>query len=90
MDVTGDDAFSTEITFNSRILQDYSESVGNRVIKIKNISLDFQDQPRNTPFSEIGRYDISGNKENRFIVYVKDRLFEGLQPMFKAGAVHLK
>ena len=68
---------SDQINFQNRILIDYAESVGNRVIKIKNISQDFQDQPRNTPFSEIGRYDITSNKENRFIVYVKDRLYEG-------------
>ena len=54
---------SDQINFQNRILIDYAESVGNRVIKIDNISDDFQDQPRNTPFSEVGRYSISGNKE---------------------------
>ena len=57
---------SDQINFQNRILIDYAESVGNRVIKIKNISQDFQDQPRNTPFSEIGRYDI-----NRHGIYIK-------------------
>ena len=52
---------SDEITLQNRILIDYAESVGNRVIKIDNISDDFQDQPRNTTFSEVGRYAISGN-----------------------------
>ena len=78
---------SDQINFQNRILIDYAESVGNRVIKIKNISQDFQDQPRNTPFSEIGRYDISGNKENRFIVYVKDRLFEGERQLMMVNAL---
>ena len=49
---------SDEITFQNRILIDYAESVGNRVIKIDDISGDFQDQPRNTKFSEVGRFDI--------------------------------
>ena len=78
---------SDQINFQNRILIDYAESVGNRVIKIKNISQDFQDQPRNTPFSEIGRYDITSNKENRFIIYVKDRLFEGERQLMMVNAL---
>ena len=78
---------SDEITFQNRILIDYAESVGNRVIKIDNISDDFQDQPRNTAFSEVGRYAIAGNKENRFMVYVKDRLFTGERQLMMVNAL---
>ena len=78
---------SDQITFQNRLLIDYAESVGNRVITIDNISDDFQDQPRNTAFSEIGRFDISGNKENRFMVYVKDRLFTGERQLIMVNAL---
>ena len=69
--------FSDEITFKNRILIDYAESIGNRAIPIDNISHLFNSNPRPNPWSEVGRYDISENKENRFIVYVKDSLFTG-------------
>ena len=67
--------FSDEVTFQNRILIDYAESVGNRVLKIDDISDKFNSNPRPTPWSEVARYDIANNKENRFIVYVRDRLF---------------
>ena len=78
---------SDEITFQNRILIDYAESVGNRVVSIDNISGDFNDLPRTTAFSEVGRFDISGNKENRFMVYVKDRLFEGERQLMMVNAL---
>jgi len=78
---------SDEITFQNRILIDYAESVGNRVITIDNISDDFQDQPRNTEFSEVGRFNITGNKENRFMVYIKDRLYTGERQLMMVNAL---
>ena len=78
---------SDEITFQNRILIDYAESVGNRVITIDNISDDFNDLPRTTAFSEVGRFSITGNKENRFMVYVKDRLFEGERQLIMVNAL---
>ncbi len=78
---------SDEITFQNRILIDYAESVGNRVLTIDNISDDFQDQPRSTAFSEVGRFSITGNKENRFMVYVKDRLFTGERQLMMVNAL---
>ena len=68
--------FSDEITFQNRILIDYAESVGNRVLKIDDLSPQFNSNPRPEPWSEVARYDIANNKENRFIVYVRDRLYK--------------
>ena len=67
--------FSDEITFQNRILIDYAESVGNRVLKIDDLSPQFNSNQRPDPWAEVARYDIANNKENRFIVYVRDRLF---------------
>jgi len=78
---------SDEITFQNRILIDYAESVGNRVITIDNISDQFNDLPRTTAFSEVGRFSIAGNKENRFMVYVKDSLFEGERQLMMVNAL---
>ena len=42
---------SNEVIFNNRIITDYVESIGNRVLSIDNISTLFSNTPRQTPFS---------------------------------------
>ena len=44
---------SDEIIFSSRILQDYEESIGNRVLTIDDMSGSFNSNPRSTPFSVV-------------------------------------
>ena len=78
---------SDEITFKNRILIDYAESVGNRVLKIDNISDQFSSKPRQEPWAEVARYDIANNKENRFIVYVKDRLYTDERQIMMVNAL---
>ena len=79
--------FSDEITFQNRILIDYAESVGNRVLKIDDLSPLFNSNPRSEPWSEVARYDITNNKENRFIVYVRDRLFKKERQIMMVNAL---
>ena len=79
---------SDEITFKNRILMDYAESIGNRVLKIDDLSPLFSSEPRSTPWSEIARYDISNNKENRFIVLVKDRLYTDERQIMIVNALY--
>ena len=43
--------FSNEMIFSSRILTDFFESVGNRVLSIDDMSGSFNSNPRPTPFS---------------------------------------
>ena len=79
--------FSDEITFQNRILIDYAESVGNRVLKIDDLSSQFNSNPRPEPWSEVARYDIANNKENRFIVYVRDRLYKKERQIMMVNAL---
>ena len=79
--------FSDEITFQNRILIDYAESVGNRVLKIDDLSPQFNSNPRPEPWSEVARYDIANNKENRFIVYVRDRLYKKERQIMMVNAL---
>jgi hypothetical protein len=46
----GSQIFSDEIIFSNRILTDYAESVGNRVLSIDDISSQFSSNPRATRF----------------------------------------
>ena len=47
--------FSDEIIFSSRVLTDYSESIGNRVLSIDDLSSQFNSNPRST---KIGRAHV--------------------------------
>ena len=49
---------SDQIYFNSRVLTDYYESVGNRVLVIDDISSQFNSEPRSTRFSVSDSFDI--------------------------------
>jgi hypothetical protein len=71
----GNRIFSDEITFSNRILQDYSESIGNRVLSIDDISAEFNSNPRPTRFSEVHRFNLDDVRSQKYITYVTDRRF---------------
>ena len=50
---------SDEIVFNTRILQDFFESVGNRVLSIDDMSGTFNSNPRSTPFSIASQFPLN-------------------------------
>ena len=45
---------SNEIVFDTRVIQDYFESRGNRVLSIDDIGDGFDSNPRSTPFISLG------------------------------------
>ena len=64
---------SDEIYFSSRILTDYFESFGNRVLVIDDISTQFNDQPRSTRFSVVSRFDVN-QRIKKIFTYVSDEV----------------
>jgi len=71
----GSQIFSDEIIFSNRILTDYQESVGNRVLLIDDISQLFNSNPRPTPFVEVQRFNLTTSRVQKYITCVKDRRF---------------
>ena len=69
--------FSNEITFNTQILTDFSESVSNRVLTIDDFSAEFNSNPRSTRFSDVARTRAINARLQKFITYVRDRTFTG-------------
>ena len=65
---------SDEMVFANRILTDYFESVGNRVLSIDDISGDFNSEPRSTPFSVVNTFDLT-KRTHKYITYVRDKRF---------------
>jgi hypothetical protein len=68
-------SFSNEIIFSSKILTDYSESVGNRVLNIDDISSQFNSLERLTRFSDIHSFNLSDARVQKYFVYVKDQRY---------------
>ena len=71
----GSRIFSDQIIFSNRILTDYLESVGNRVLLIDDISSLFNSNPRSTPFVEVQRFTLATSRTQKYITCVKDRRF---------------
>jgi hypothetical protein len=71
----GNSSFSDEIIFESRILMDYDESVGNRVLSIDDISSQFN-SIRPTRFS-VTFIDLNyqNARAQKYLIYVTDRRF---------------
>jgi hypothetical protein len=67
--------FSDEITFGSRIIQDYQESIGNRVLLIDDISGEFNSEPGFNIFVDVSRSLLSSFRTQKFFTYVKDRRY---------------
>jgi hypothetical protein len=63
---------SKEIVLNSAIVQDYLESVGNRVLVIDDISPQFNSNPRSSNYGIIDTFRLSPNKVKKYIIYIRD------------------
>ena len=71
----GNNVIWTEVVFNSRELQDYFESVGNRVLIIDDISQYFNSNPRPTRFSVVDTFLLSDARYRKLFVYIRDRRY---------------
>jgi len=63
---------SDEIIFNSVILKDYNESIGNRVLLFDDISNQFNSNPRPTQYSVVHRVAASYARTQKYIIFTKD------------------
>ena len=70
----GSDLISDEIVFNSTVLQDYFESVGNRVLDIDDFSGDFFSNERPTKYSDVESFNFN-DIYNKIFTFVRDRVF---------------
>ena len=78
---------SDEIIFGSRILQDYIESVGNRVLLIDDISDEFNSNPRPTRFSVVNTFGLD-SRSIKFLTFIKDRRFSSEVQVSIVSLIH--
>jgi hypothetical protein len=72
--VVNDQEFSNEIIFDNRILSDYFQSVGNRVLSIDDISSQFNSNERAEPYESIASFE-SNYIYNKILTHARDRVF---------------
>ena len=63
---------SDEIIFDNRVLSDYFESIGNRVLYIDDVSSQFNSNARPTPFTPIASY-ATNSVYNKLFSFAQDR-----------------
>ena len=80
--------FSNEITFANRVLTDYFESIGNRVLSIDDLSSQFNSNPRSTRFSEAHRFALTDARAQKYITYVSDRRYTGQRQLMLVSLLH--
>jgi len=79
---------SNEITFTNRVLSDYLESVGNRVLTIDDISQYFNSNPRPSKFSAAKRFYLSDARAQKYIVYVRDKRYLDRRQIMLVSLLH--
>jgi len=84
---------SNEIIFGSKILQDYIESVGNRVLIIDDISSEFSNDPRPTDFSVVDTFAVGSLNSNltrfkKYLTFVEDTFFTNERQLLFVSLLH--
>ena len=84
----GSKLISDEIVFSNRILTDYFESVGNRVLSIDDIGPQFNSNPRATPFSIVDTFLLSDVRFQKYITYVRDKRYNAQRQLMLVDLLH--
>ena len=79
---------SNKIIFKSATLQDYFESIGNRVLVIDDISSQFNSNPRPTPYSVVDLFELNSARSKKYITYVVDKRFTGERQILLVTLLH--
>ena len=79
---------SNEITLNSKIVQDYIESIGNRVLMIDDISSKFNSSFRSTKFSIIDSFVLDNFRSKKYIISIQDKKYSYEQQLNVVSLIH--
>ena len=79
---------SDEIVFKTKILQDYIESIGNRVLSIDDVSGDFNDLPRTDRFAPVDLFPLTSARHKKYIAYIQDNRFGDERQVYIISLLH--
>ena len=84
----GSQLVSNEILFENRILTDYFESVGNRVLEIDDISNQFNSEPRSSRFSVVDQFVLNSARTKKYFTYIRDKRFTKERQILIVSLLH--
>jgi len=84
----GSTILSDEVIFSSRILTDYFESFGNRVLSIDDLGSQFNSNPRSTAFSVVNTFNLSDVRAQKYFAYIRDVRFTAQRQLMAITLVH--
>jgi len=79
---------SNQIIFDSAILQDYLESVGNRVLTVDDLGDEFNSNPRSTKYSNIDVFDLATGRYRKYLTYVNDEAYVDQNQVMLVSLLH--
>ena len=79
--------YSDRIFLEGRVLTDFFESVGNRVLTIDDFSTSFNSEPRPTRFSIVKKFPVD-QKYKKIFTFVRDKLFTGERQASFVSIIH--
>jgi hypothetical protein len=68
------ESVTDQIIFNSKFIQDYIESIGNRVLVIDDLSDTFNSNPRSDIYSVVDSFDLE-NIYKKYFIFIRDKVF---------------
>ncbi len=79
---------SDEIVFESRILQDYNESIGNRVLTVDDISSEFNNNARTDAFMSVDSFTLASVRYRKYLTFIRDKRFTKERQILLVSALH--
>jgi len=79
---------SNEIALNNTILTDFTESFGNRVLSIDDLSSEFNSNSRANPFSVVNRFQLGEFRFRKYFTYVVDKRFTQERQALVVDLIH--
>ena len=79
---------SDELVFDSKILKDFNESIGNRVLTIDDISTDFNSNARTDAFQSVDSFTLADVRYRKYIAYIRDKRFTKERQILLVSALH--
>ncbi len=79
---------SDEIRFNSLILTDYFESIGNRVLIVDDVSDEFNSNPRPTAFVTVDTFSLRKFRSKKYVMFTSNKKFPGERQMIIVNVIH--
>ena len=84
----GDSLISTQIIFESRLISDFDEAVSNRVLRIDDISDQFDHRPRTEEYVDIDKFNLDQIRFLKYITLVRDKRFTSERQVSIFDVIH--